>query len=270
MFKKLNNKGMTLVEVVVCFALVTIVLVSMYNTVSVYKTKQNIASYKETVTAYKNLLTKEIQDDLIKKGLVSANANISTSGQKETYKVEMLFKDGSTKTLTVEVQKAPDAFEIGYNNSYYVYLGDMNRDGNLDENDKNRIEDCKTSSDCSEIEKQIGDINKDDIINDEDISLFDVQKTTQDEGLIPDQIEITVESHPSQDDSFKIEYGDTTYPFPDLGSSKNDYGDKVYDLRINTVEISTDNNILSIYIGFYHPELLSRYAIDIACPINYF
>lgn len=65
--KRLNNKGLTAVEILVCFVLMVILTVSMYSTVISYKNKQNIESDREKIIAYKNLLTKEIQDDLIKK-----------------------------------------------------------------------------------------------------------------------------------------------------------------------------------------------------------
>ena len=71
--RKLNNKGMTAVEVLVCFVLLVIIVVSMYTTVSAYKNKQSIESFKEKIFTYKNLLTKDIQDDLIKTGLISVN-----------------------------------------------------------------------------------------------------------------------------------------------------------------------------------------------------
>lgn len=268
--KKLNNKGMTLVEVVVCFALVTIVLVSMYSSISVYKTKQNIESYKETVITYKNLLTKEIQDDLIKKGLIYASATNSD----EVYTVNMSFKDGSSKTLEITRKKAADAFEGDYTNSF-VYLGDMNRDGKLEDNDRIAIQSCITSP-CDDNQIKIADVNEDGNINTVDYTTaFDAQKALLDGGFVPKTHEIEAIGSDSKSDIFKIKYGDIEYPFPDLGSSINDYGKKtgsggiVYDLRINNVEISTENNILSIYIGFYHPELLTRYAIDIVCPINY-
>ena len=42
------------------------------------------------------------------------------------------------------------------------------------------------------------------------------------------------------------------------------------DLSINNVLIGiSEENVLSIYIGFYHPELGTRYAINIVAPINY-
>ena len=39
---RLNNKGMTAVEILVSFILMTILMVSMYGTVNKYKNKQNI------------------------------------------------------------------------------------------------------------------------------------------------------------------------------------------------------------------------------------
>ena len=61
-----------------------------------------------------------------------------------------------------------------------------------------------------------------------------------------------------------------TYDLPDVGYGENQCGEKVLDLRINNVDINKDNNILTIYIGFYHPDLGTRYGINIVCPINYF
>ena len=63
---------MTAVEILVCFVLVVIISVSMYTTVSSYQNKQQIEAFKEKIFTYKNLLTKEINDDLIKDGLVTA------------------------------------------------------------------------------------------------------------------------------------------------------------------------------------------------------
>ena len=60
------------------------------------------------------------------------------------------------------------------------------------------------------------------------------------------------------------------YPLPDLGGYTTDDGYEIKDLSINNVLIKIDSsNILSIHIGFYHPELLTRYGIDIVCPINF-
>lgn len=201
--KKLNNHGMTAVEILVCFVLMSILAVSMYSSIASYKNKQSIESAKEKIFTYKNLLTKEIQDDLIKKGLVSAEISETineTKGKPENlpskvFKVDFLFRDGSKKQLVINRRLASD---------YSVV-------------------DCASEK-----------------IN----------------------------------DAFSIQYGEEgnlmTYDLPDVGYGENQCGEKVLDLRINNVDINKDNNILTIYIGFYHPDLGTRYGIDIVCPINYF
>lgn len=201
--KKLNNRGMTAVEILVCFVLMSILAVSMYSSIASYKNKQSIESAKEKIFTYKNLLTKEVQDDLIKKGLVSAEISETineTKGKPEklpskVFKVDFLFRDGSKKQLVINRRLASD---------YSVV-------------------DCASEK-----------------IN----------------------------------DAFSIQYGEEgnlmTYDLPDVGYGENQCGEKVLDLRINNVDINKDNNILTIYIGFYHPDLGTRYGINIVCPINYF
>ena len=92
--KKLNNKGMTTIEILVTFVIVMIIVISMYASISNLNDRQTIASYKESVITYKDLLTKEIQDDLITKQLVSVKINSNTSAV-------LFFKDGTQKNLTV-------------------------------------------------------------------------------------------------------------------------------------------------------------------------
>ena len=188
---RLNNKGMTIVEILVCFVLVSLITVSIYSAISSFNTKRNIESYKEKINTYKNTLTKLIQDDLIKNGLISAKyiPPVMDADNIETYTVQMTFRDGSTKSLIVKRRLAQD---------------------------------------------------------------FDLEA---EDVLI--------------DDYFMIQYDDIEYPIPDLGEYQNDLGETVKDLRINNIDIDASSNVLSIYIGFYHPDLSTRYGISIVCPINY-
>lgn len=203
--KKLNNKGMTAVEVLVCFVLVVIISTSVYTTVSAYQNKQQIESFKEKIFTYKNLLTKEIYDDLIKDGLVAAkiqtfNRNDAT-GDSDAL-IEMSMRNGDKKCLKIKSVKAYDYFWT-------------------------ESADLPASAD--------------------------------------------------KDDEFMIAYGDcksgtdelTEYPIPDLGQSENPNGKRIYDLRINNVDVTLDKSVLSIYVGFYHPDLGTRYGIDIVCPVNF-
>lgn len=205
--KKLNNKGITTIEVLICFILVVIITVSMYATVSSFNEKKIIEGYKEEVYDYKNILTKDIQDDLIKIGLVHAKYEKTVEGSKVTHTVTMNLKDGTDRKLVVEQLLAYSSYHIG---------------GSTTEDDYFMIK----------------------------------------YGLPDDLIE---------------------YPLPELGYSgynsslskicdpdTEDNCRKVQDLSINNVLINiTDDNVLSIYIGFYHPELATRYGINIVCPIDY-
>ncbi len=187
--KKLNNKAMTTIEILICFVLVAIISVSIYTTISSFNNKQNIESFKEKIYTYKNTLTKLIQDDLIKKGLISANYTINNG----IYTVNMNYRDNTSKTLIITRKLAMD-----YNEA------------------------------------------------------------------------LTNTSGTKQNDVFMIEYDGIEYPIPDLGEYKNNRGEIIKDLRINNIILSTENNVLAIYIGFYHPDLSTRYGINIVCPINSF
>lgn len=98
----LNNKGMTAIELLVTFVLVAVIVVSLYNGVVKLKEKETISSAQLSIDTYKNLITKDIQDDFIKKGLVSADIKALTL--EEGYQVNFLFKDNSRKVLKVVQQ----------------------------------------------------------------------------------------------------------------------------------------------------------------------
>lgn len=201
--KKLNNKGMTTIEILLCFVLVAIISVSLYSTISAYNNKQNIESYKEKIYTYKNLLTKEIQDDIIKGKLIEATSISEKAGNNaDNYTVNMVLKDGTKRRLYISRLLA----------------------ANYDESDMMDATACGLTSD--------------------------------------DKFTITYGNPDEPDGIFE-------YPIPDLGYGENNCGKKVKDLRINNVKISTRDGVLSIYIGFYHPELSTRYSIDIVAPINY-
>lgn len=110
--KKLNQKGMSTIEILVCFVLVSIITISMYSMVTAYKEKQQIESYKETVTTYKNLLTKDIQDDLIMVGLSSVTINDRLS-------ITFQFLNGEEKTLRLEQGLNGDVDAIVYGEMSY-------------------------------------------------------------------------------------------------------------------------------------------------------
>ncbi len=91
--KKLNNKGMTSIEVLISFLIVTAIAISLFDTVTSYKTKQQIESYKNTVIEYKNSLTKLINDDIIKYKLATVSVPLQVADtDKITYKMTLYFE----------------------------------------------------------------------------------------------------------------------------------------------------------------------------------
>ena len=204
--KKLNNKGITTIEVIICFLLVVIIATSMYTTVSAFNEKRIIEQYKEEIYSYKNILTKQIQDDFIKVGITSAKINTEKADAKTTYTLNATLKDGTKRNLIIIQQ-------LGY--SIY-HLG-----GTKSKNDEFMI---KYGKDEEEVEYPIPDLG---------------------------------EFHVDQD-------GNRT----SCSGGANCF--TIKDLSINNVFFNIERNqILTIYIGFYHPELSTRYAISIVTPLNY-
>ena len=98
-----NNKGITTIEIILCFVLVFIMTFSMYGTVSSYNDKRVIEKDKNEILSYKYLLTKTIQDDFVNNELshVSIENNFDPSGKK-TYILHCTLKNGTKKILKVE------------------------------------------------------------------------------------------------------------------------------------------------------------------------
>lgn len=126
--KKLNNKGMTLIEIIVCFVIVVVIVLSMLKVVNNYKDKQDIESYKSAIFTYKNTLTKTIWDDIIKhKGIIKyedVTTNYNTYGIEIEYK--FYFRDGKSSMLTIfkRIVATKDVDRIDESDSeYYILYG---------------------------------------------------------------------------------------------------------------------------------------------------
>lgn len=232
----LNNKGITTVEVLICFVLVAIIASSLYSTVSMFNEKRIEESNKSKILLYSNMLTRKIQNDFIKYGL--NYVEVDEQVESETR------EDGIT----------------GSARKIYTVKCTLN-------NEEKRI-----------------------------------LKITQQFTLS----NIHLDGSKNLDDYFMIEYGPegelVKYPIPELGEIKGVYDNNLKtfdtcskaqqknpslsdsncrvlkDLEINNVIVKISNeqtmyetgsHVLNIYIGFYHPELGNRYAINIISPIDF-
>ena len=93
--RPLNNRGITTIEVLLCFILVVIITTSMYGTISSFNNKRLVEQYKEKIFSYKELLTKEIQDDFVQVGLTHAKytKNVVTANRADGIKKGTVIKD---------------------------------------------------------------------------------------------------------------------------------------------------------------------------------
>lgn len=226
---KLNNKGMTTVEIVVCFVLVTTISLSMYSLVSSFNAKREEESYRAKILVYKATLTKKIQDDFIKKGLMHAEISETNDPDNiKSYNVDCSFRDGSTRRLEIKVRHTKH--ELHPDNSY---------------------------------------ANKDDF--------YQIKYGPPDEMEIYELPDLgSVKGYCKQNIDSDLNAGCTFTPDNNPPSPYTAVVSQ--DLKINNVKLSISNedntvdetsHILNIYIGFYHPDLGNRYAINIVAPINY-
>ena len=212
---KLNNKGITTIEVIISFVIIVIIASSLFNTISAYNQKRLIENYKSKIYTYKNTLTKTIEDDFVKIGLTSVNYTRNLQDNMIVNQLDCTLKDGTTRRLIIKQR---------------FTRSDMHPDGSENSGDYFMIEYGKS----------------------------DLTKSSK------------------QDQNANL----TEYPLPDLGHYTAKYkgvdGQSALDLTINKVSVSLENDsatknatVLALHIGFYHPELLTRYGINIVTPINY-
>lgn len=132
--RKLNNKGMTTVEILVSFILIALISTSLYTTISSYNRKMERENFKLEINKYKNILTKEIQDDIIKGGLINAQVKeFHASDNKypdDIYVVDLELRDHSFKRLAVRrrlaeyyTKDASDTESSKVDDYFMVYYG---------------------------------------------------------------------------------------------------------------------------------------------------
>lgn len=93
---KINNKGFTLVELVLGFALLAIIVMGMLSISLNYRYSVKTSNRRIGLTQYKNSITRLIQDDILEKGILDinyCNDDVLTC-------VTFTFRDSTTKNLS--------------------------------------------------------------------------------------------------------------------------------------------------------------------------
>ena len=98
--KRLNNKGITLVELVVTFAIAMVLIIGMMNVIVDFKDDIALNTVKKDLVEYQSSMTYLIENDLIKKKLVSITDN-TTDNKYLNY--TLTFQDNTNKVLIVDL-----------------------------------------------------------------------------------------------------------------------------------------------------------------------
>lgn len=95
---KLNNKGISIIEIVFTFVLIMAIVIGMLTIVFNYREKASLSLVKLNLDTFKNTLTREIQDDILDKGIKEINYNGECLTNTELNScINIEFLDGSQK-----------------------------------------------------------------------------------------------------------------------------------------------------------------------------
>lgn len=111
--KQLNNKGLTAIEVLVCFSIVAVIVMSMFKVINNQKDKQTIESYKNSVITYKNSVTKTIEEDIRLGGGINILNDINDA--VDTYVISFTLaktnENSTSNQRTIKIEKKLDCDE---------------------------------------------------------------------------------------------------------------------------------------------------------------
>ncbi|MBR4618986.1 MAG: hypothetical protein IKO49_06745 [Bacilli bacterium] len=121
--KKLNNRGLSIVEILVCFVIVSVISITLLNTIMEYKSLEQTEAIRSNVLSYKNVITHAIQNDIISHKLNSFTIQShNIVDDKETLEINMKFlvpfQETDTKVLKVY---------LSYDKNYIVYPDEYNQ-----------------------------------------------------------------------------------------------------------------------------------------------
>lgn len=119
---KLNNKGISIIEVVVTFAMIMFLVIGLLIIVVNYRNKVSVSLERLTLDTFKTNLTQDIYDDILKLGL----EEINYEGEYPTLTdlnrcINLVFQDGTQKAFGTSKISASDKDSII--NKYLYYDG---------------------------------------------------------------------------------------------------------------------------------------------------
>ena len=106
--KKLNNKGMSIVEIVLTFALIMMITTGLLMIVVNYRNKVTVSSERLTMDTFKNNITQDLYSDMLKYGLKEINEYID---------IDNVMVDNVTELVKSEL-KANPTYQVISDNTF--------------------------------------------------------------------------------------------------------------------------------------------------------
>lgn len=128
----INNKGMTLIELIISFAITTAIVVSMFNVILNYQTEQSTETIKSDIISYKNMITKLIQTDIIRGELRSVRIDEKKHENNYTqYKFTFKFQKSIDFSQKNNIYKKELTIYASDTLNNYIIYDDVNNKGQI-------------------------------------------------------------------------------------------------------------------------------------------
>lgn len=113
----MNNRGVTVVEILVSFILISILIVGMMNVVYLYRGKISTSNYRKQLITYKNTLTKDIYNDILKKKVY----DVKRCDDNEKRCIEFSFGLQADDVVTKKLEISNTSTDDEIRNKYISY-----------------------------------------------------------------------------------------------------------------------------------------------------
>lgn len=133
---KMDKKGFTVIEILLSFVLVMIIIINLFSIIINYRDRSYIEMLKTDYLTFKSVVTKDIQTDILKKGLSSIETVTPASkcGADITQCINLKFMDGTNKNLFLYDKDTADAIRnkyLQYGDQKYKIRNDLPKPGEV-------------------------------------------------------------------------------------------------------------------------------------------
>lgn len=100
----MKKNGMTLIEVILAVALISLVMIFVFNILVDLRQEETFSSYKTSDQINRSIITKRIQDDILNRRLERVENGNGTCYNNDTFcnKVNLIYKDGTIGKISIE------------------------------------------------------------------------------------------------------------------------------------------------------------------------